>query len=983
MHKPIRKRMTRALIVAAVVALATGLTLVFAMTSGSSHASKGHMFASKLAAQEVVGNRGEPDQSPLGEGPSSAAAQDYANQAYPANTIPLQLTLHAQSAWAGVKSRGAARGPSRASQWSLAGPSHADFPGVLTFSGADYTTSGRITALAIDPSCSESRCRVWAAAAGGGIWRTDNALSGNGAGWTYISGALPTNAIGTLLYQGGVLYAGTGEPNASVDSEAGLGLFKSTDGGNTWTHLAALTSVPADTVDCTAAVGSGGIQTAPAYNGPAFDGRSISSVVVRGGTMYVASARGVRGVSSVLSGGVVSLAPGLPPYGLWKSTDGGATFTLLNASAICLNPTLPNQAGIIQSSFGSTRGVTKVALDPGDPGNTVYASAFPQNNRAPINTNGGVWRSSDDGASWTQIKTALNPTLNTDRTEFSVTGLSDGNTRMYVGDGTSSDSGASRARFYRTDDARAAAPVFTDMTTSQNIGYCTSQCWYDNVVYSPPGQPDVVYLGGAYSYGTYGATTNGRAFIRSADAGASFTDMTWDATTNPTPPGSCCQSNPVAPNGQHPDSHAIVAIPGTDSAIFGGDGGLTRSSGSYADISSQCTDYRGLTGANLALCQQLLSSVPTYLYNMNKGLSTLQFQSLAVAADNPKHLQGGTQDNGTFETTGSTVVWPQIVYGDGGQSGFNVSNSALRFNSFTGAFHDANFQNGDPTKWVIISGPIAATEPAQFYAPIIADPNPATAGSIFEGAVSVWRTQDWGGDQAYLEANCPEFTTSGTNTACGDFVQIGPAGSTNLTANGGFRGTGRGGGNVAAVERTASDTGTLWAATTTGRVFITKNANAADQTSVTFARLDDKASATTSPGRFVSGIAIDPANPNHAWISYSSYSSLTPTTPGHVFSVTFNGNMASPDATWTSLDGSGATAFPDFPATDVAFDDVTGDLYASTDFGVLRKASGSSDWTMAAVGLPQVEVAGLTIVPSARKLYAATHGRSAWQLTLP
>jgi hypothetical protein len=557
---------------------------------------------------------------------------------------------------------------------------------------------------------------------------------------------------------------------------------------------------------------------------------------------------------------------------------------------------------------------------------------------------------------------------------------------MYVGDGTSSDSGASRARFYRTDDARASSPVFTDMTTSQNIGYCTSQCWYDNVVYSPPGQPDVVYLGGSYSYGTYGHTTNGRAFLRSADAGASFTDMTWDATTNPTPPGNCCQPNPVAPNGQHPDSHAIVGIPGTDSAIFGGDGGLTRSSGSFADISSQCTDYRGLTGANLALCQQLLSAVPTYLYNMNKGLSTLQFQSLSVAADNPKHLQGGTQDNGTFETTGSAVVWPQIVYGDGGQSGFNVSNSALRFNSFTSNFHDANFENADPTKWVIISGPIVASgESSQFYAPIVADPNTAAAGSIFEGSQSVWRTQDWGGDPTYLEANCPEFTASGANPSCGDFVHIGPAGATNLTATGAsdYRGTGRSGGNVAAVTRTASDTGTMWVATTTGRVFITKNANDSDPTAVTFARLDNKASAAASPGRFVSGISIDPANPNHAWISYSSYSSLTPTTPGHVFSVTFNGNMASPDATWTSLDGSGSTAFPDLPATDVAYDDVTGDLYASTDFGVMRRASGSSDWTMAGAGLPQVEVAGLTIVPSARKLYAATHGRSAWQLTLP
>src|SRR5438552_13999842 len=133
-----------------------------------------------------------------------------------------------------------------------------------------------------------------------------------------------------------------------------------------------------------------------------------------------------------------------------------------------------------------------------------------------------------------------------------------------------------------------------------------------------------------------------------------------------------------------------------------------RSSGAFADISSQCTTYRGLSGADLALCQQLLSAVPTFLYNLNKGLSTLQFQSLSVAADNSKHLQGGTQDNGTFETYGSAVVWPQIIYGDGGQSGFNVSNSSVRFNSFFGQNHDANFRNADPLKWVIISAPLSA-----------------------------------------------------------------------------------------------------------------------------------------------------------------------------------------------------------------------------------------------------------------------------------
>ena len=67
----------------------------------------------------------------------------------------------------------------------------------------------------------------------------------------------------------------------------------------------------------------------------------------------------------------------------------------------------------------------------------------------------------------------------------------------------------------------------------------------------------------------------------------------------------------------------------------------------------------------------------------------------------------------------------------------------------------------------------------------------------------------------------------------------------------------------------------------------------------------------------------------------------------------------------------------------VAFDSATGDLYASNDWGVLKRANGSSDWEVAAPGLPMVEVAGLVIAPNARKLYAATHGRSAWQLTLP
>jgi hypothetical protein len=356
---------------------------------------------------------------------------------------------------------------------------------------------------------------------------------------------------------------------------------------------------------------------------------------------------------------------------------------------------------------------------------------------------------------------------------------------------------------------------------------------------------------------------------------------------------------------------------------------------------------------------------------MNKGLSTLQFQSLSVAPDDPKHLQGGTQDNGTFESVGSTAAWPQIIYGDGGQSGFNVGNSAQRFNTFFLQYTDANFQNGDPSKWVVISGPLFA-EASAFYKPIIADP--FVAGTIFVGQLSVWRTQDWGGDQAFLEENCPEFTTPGTQPECGDFVRIGDGiPSTDLTSS--LWGD-RSGGTGAAVARSSTDSNTLWAATSTGRVFFSSNADAA-AASVVWERLDLSSSA--DPNRFVSGITIDPRNPNRAWIAYSSYSALTSATPGHVFEVTRTGPST---ATWTSLDGSGPTAFPDFPATAIARD-FNGDLYVANDWGVLFLANGSSSWVPAGIGLPMVEVAGLTIVPTARILYAATHGRGAWKLKLP
>jgi hypothetical protein len=413
----------------------------------------------------------------------------------------------------------------------------------------------------------------------------------------------------------------------------------------------------------------------------------------------------------------------------------------------------------------------------------------------------------------------------------------------------------------------------------------------------------------------------------------------------------------------------------------GSDGGVLASDGLFADVSYKC-DSRGLDPATTAYCKSLLYRVPNQLLNMNDGLSTLQFQSFSISAQRPQNLlQGGTQDNGTFQYYGSADVWPQEIYGDGGQSGFMITNDKLRFNTFTGQANDANFRDGDPTKWVIISAPILSSpEGAYFYPPIIADPNSAAAGSIFQGSFSVWRTQDWGGNQAYLEANCPEFTTSATQPGCGDFVPLGGPADGSFTDPGDligfFYGGDRVGGAVAWLARSPQNTFTMWAATGAGRVFVSDNVNAAAPLSVVWNRVDPNPTQLNTPSRAISQIFVDPTNNHHAWIGYNGYNVNTPAQPGHVFDVTWSGAGA---ATWVDV----SYNLPDFPITALVRDDNKGDLYAASDFGVMKLPFGTTVWVVAGSGLPMVECPGLTINSAARILYVATHGRSGWSMALP
>jgi hypothetical protein len=70
---------------------------------------------------------------------------------------------------------------------------------------------------------------VWIGAAGGGVWRTTNALAGTPS-WTFVSGSRQRHRDADGRRGDGTLYAGTGDRMPPPTARPGSGLFKSTDG---------------------------------------------------------------------------------------------------------------------------------------------------------------------------------------------------------------------------------------------------------------------------------------------------------------------------------------------------------------------------------------------------------------------------------------------------------------------------------------------------------------------------------------------------------------------------------------------------------------------------------------------------------------------------------------------------------------------------------------------------------------------------------
>ncbi len=890
------------------VPASAGLRLALAVALGG---------ATAIAAAAGIATPSHADNVGRDDGISRPDYSRYKNMAYPAADVAPAQSDAARAAFKALSSTFAS---GETPAWALITPGVAPVSGNVTYTGRDSTASGRVTALALTPGCKDDdygSCRAFLGAAGGGVWVADHPFGGT-LNWTSASVGLDSNAVGSIAVdphgRGQVLYVGTGEQNSSGDSEAGVGLYRSVDGGATWAVLPATVALA--------------------------NGLSIASIKIDPRD----SSHIYFGTMTALHGAAASANPSLPPntanLGLYESHDGGQSFAQVLSTA-------PggNFAG----------GVMQIELDPADL-DTVYLSIFGY----------GIVRSSVSLDGDNQFRTVFATGAPNDGFNRLVMALTTkaGTTRVYVGDSLDQ---VGTSYVYRVDNARVPAATLSDGTNNPgwialsdptpgnpgygSYGFCQGQCFYDIYIATPPGQPDTVWIGGSMNYneifGVVAPASNGRAVMRSTNAGVTFTDMTRDLQS--------------PPQGMHPDQHAIVFNPQNPAQVLAGsDGGVVRTSGAFGDATAQC-GARGLAGADLADCMTWLAAIPVRIDPVNNGLTSLQFGSIAFDPRNSDAVwMGGTQDNGTWAYGDPSSPFFETMGGDGGNCGFDASDSSIRFHTYYYPQVDVNFQGANTLGWDWISDPLLLSgENTEFYTAMISDP--LVGGTMFAGLQHIWRTQDNGGSRSYLDLHCNEYTGD-FQAPCGDWVPLG-ADLTGTTF-----GADRTGGEVALVARSTGEHHTLWSGTSRGRVFVSRNADATDPTTVAFQRIDSAG----TPRRVISGIAVDPRNGRHAWVAYTGYGFYTPATPGHVFDVSVGSNGS---ATFKDI----SYNLGDLPITALVRDDHRGDLYAGTDFGVLVLKAGATQWAAAGSGLPPVAVYQLGLTRQG-DLYAATHGRSMWRL---
>jgi uncharacterized protein (TIGR03437 family) len=258
-----------------------------------------------------------------------------------------------------------------ASTWTLIGPRPTDL-------GSATVTAGRVNAIAIDPRDNNT---VYIGTAAGGVWKTTD----GGANWKPLTDNQPSLSNGAIALDPAhpdTVYVGTGEENFAYDSYYGVGILKSTDGGNTWTNIvgpflhAKIGALAIDPNNTQVLLCSSNLGLYRSTDGAA----NWTRVMTGTGT----------GVLFDPTNGNIAYAAlgnifGSSLNGVYRSTDGGQNWQRLTGSGSNSLPT-------------TNVGRIEIAIAPSTP-STLYVGIHNDSNDNLL----GIYKTTDSGATWNNL----------------------------------------------------------------------------------------------------------------------------------------------------------------------------------------------------------------------------------------------------------------------------------------------------------------------------------------------------------------------------------------------------------------------------------------------------------------------------------------------------------------------------------------------------------------------------------------------------